>query len=174
MSERTVVSSSTALASSSPANIEASAPAEKSSPSARKSRARMSPSAASSTAARRLASRSALKRFPGGLSITISPSESFPWNVASAMSMSRIGGVALGALGFEPVATRLGVDGDAGLERKLGVVRLDDFGPVHVLDLERGLQVGVGSEVERPLRVRNRHWREQRDLLGQFEREIGR
>ena len=40
--------------------------------------------------------------------------------------------------------------------------------------LESGLEVGVGPEVERPLRVRHRHRREERDLLGQLQRTRGR
>src|SRR6202011_4148476 len=174
ISETTVVSSSAAPASSSPMKIETSAPAEKSSPSARTSRARMSLSAAWSTAARRSASRSALKRFSGGLSITISPSRSFCWKVASGISVAGVGGVVLRVLGFEPVAARGGADGEERLEGDLRVVALDDLGPHHVLDLECSLEVGVGPEVESPLRVRHRHRREGRDLLGELQRTRGR
>src|SRR5882762_1758370 len=170
ISARTVVCSSSASASSSPVKTETSAPAEKSVPSARTSTARMSLAAASSTAAPRSASSSPLNRFSGGLSIRISPSRSSRWKVTSGISVAGVGGVAVRVLRFEPVASVLGIQAQDRRHRQLRIVGLHHLGPVHVLDLKRGLKVRVGSLVEGPLGVRHGHRRQQSDLFRQLER----
>src|ERR1700757_847951 len=86
------------------------------------------------------------------------------------MSVAGVGGVCPGAGFLEPVASRLGVDGEDLRHGQLRVVGLHYLSPIHVLDLVRGLKVGVGPLVERPLGVRNGHWRERRDLLGELQR----
>src|SRR5260370_18227758 len=101
----------------------------------------MSLSADWSTAARRSASRSALKRFSGRLSITISPSRSFCRKVASGISVAGVGGVCPGAGFLEPVAGRLGVHGEDRRHGQLRVVGLHNLSPIPFLDLVRGLKV---------------------------------
>jgi hypothetical protein len=67
--------------------------------------------------------------------------------IRRAFSVAGVGRVMLGAGGLEPVAAHVQVLSDICLEREPGVVGLHDFSPLHVLDLETRLDIGVGPEV---------------------------
>src|SRR6266853_926047 len=172
----TVELSSLAWVSSMPMKTSSSAPAEKSSPSALRSRARMSLPAASSTAARKVVQKlravEVLRRIvEDDLAELVFSLEGHERH--RGVLVAGVGRVVLRVLGLEPVAPRFGVDGVDALERELSVVGLHDLSPGHVLDLERRLQVRVGSHVECPLRVRNRHRGQACDLLCKSECTCG-
>src|SRR6266566_1291464 len=86
------------------------------------------------------------------------------------LSLSGVGGVVLRVLGLEPIAARIEALRNVGLQCEPGIVGLHDLGPLHVLDLETGLQVGVVTQVQRDLGVLHGLRGERGNLLGQLER----
>src|SRR5262245_28616021 len=77
------------------------------------------------------------------------------WSARPAASAAKVRRVVLGVGGLEPIAAGVQILSEIGLESESGVVGLHDLGPLHVLDLEARLDIGVGPEVQRDLRVLN-------------------